>query len=323
MDNKDRKIYFFMVSLLFCVNLIFFIGCSFAKVKSTEKEKDTIVENNLKIESYQKVENSNVSIDVQKRKIFIPEEHIVGIKKNIYAENEFIKDSISINEICEAINEAELVYIMVNGKKLIDIESDGLLNQYPILLQCKNDNEYCSIEGIKNDGKFYYTLLKFVISKEDFLYDVEEDGIDFYDEKAYVDCYVESEKLYHAVKEFWGEQLKLDDIQESCEIKIYYNTKSILAKQKNEENSIYFSEEDCKTFVDNLKREAFPIYDNHAFGISIEILGEDKELLTLYYAEDGCQMFQLDGVCYRLESTDKSAQIADRYIKILENKMNE
>lgn len=81
MDNKDRKIYFFMVSLLFCVNLIFFIGCSFAKVKSTEKEKDTIVENNLKIESYQKVENSNVSIDVQKRKIFIPEEHIVGIKK--------------------------------------------------------------------------------------------------------------------------------------------------------------------------------------------------------------------------------------------------
>ena len=34
-------------------------------------------------------------------------------------------------------------------------------------------------------------------------------------------------------------------------------------------------------------------------------------------------MFQLDGVCYRLESTDKSAQIADRYIKILEDKMNE
>ncbi len=137
------------------------------------------------------------------------------------------------------------------------------------------------------------------------------------DNKRYINCFVRSEKLYHDVINFWGDRITVEDIQKPERIEV-----SVQAGQ-GVEHTEYFTEADAEKFTEGLLTEAYAVYDDHSFGITMTISMSDENQENLCYADDGCSMFQLDGVAYNLKPEGEAAAVMKKYIEQLDEKTNE
>lgn len=251
-----------------------------------------------------------VSVDLSEKRIEIPENHILSIYKDTYAEQEKIYDRYIIDVICDGINNSEIVQMYVGFNKLITMDNLKLnYVQYPILLETAHGEEYVSVNKLAQAGTDFYVQLMLVILPDqlkhagDYEPDLSSDG------KQNINCIVKSEKLYYDILNFWGEKVTISDIQNPDGIKIFY---------KDPGTALEFTQEDMEGFTLHLPEDSIKVFDDHSFGITIAISMPDQNDINIYYADDGCAMFQIDGESYNLKSDGKAAAIVRKYFERLE-----
>ncbi len=266
---------------------------------------------------------NNVIVDVSSRKIVLSDQYITSMYKNLYADKEEIGDIESINQITNEINNSEIAELSIDHQKVFESESSKDLFQYPIVLNTADDSYFLSIDFLAQDENEYFVQLRFstetknIINAGDSIIPTAGDG------KIYVISLVKSKELYDTIKKLWGNRVSFSDLKNPKSIQIFYNSSSYFYSEENTGDKIKFTSEDAGQFIQALSNEAFPVYDDHSFGITFLIKKSDGEKVKLYFSEDGCSMFQLDGVVYLLKGESISAKLAAEYIKRLETKANE
>lgn len=261
--------------------------------------------------------NSFVSVDMETKKIMIPQGHISNVYKDTCSARENNCDNEVNRMICKDINDSEIVGISIDYQEIIKMEGLGDSLQYPIILETGCEEEYVAIGLLAQDGTGYYVQLKLTISADKLM------NVDSYnlgqpsDNRRYINCFVRSEELYHDVINFWGERITVEDIQKPERIAVSVQT------GQGAEQTEYFTGTDAEKFTEGLLTEAYAVYDEHSFGIVMTISMSDVNQIKLYYADDGCAMFRLDGVSYNLKSGGEAAAVMKKYIEKLKEKTNE
>lgn len=299
------------------------VGESEKQAEPERKETVQTIEQKETIHAESAEEYSFVSVNLDTKKIQIPQHHIVSIYKDIYSEKEKIDDKDMIGIICDDINNSEIVQIFIDNQELIKEERLENYVQYPILLETACEDEYVCVEMLAKNGPDYYVQLKLVVLSENLK---NTDGYKLPpsdDGKRYINCFVKSEKLYNDVVHFWGQKVTFSDLQNPEEIKFFYNGLNSVHAGQGTEDAEYFSKEDADEFTRNLLEDAYEVYDDHSFGITIRISMQNKKDINIYYAEDGCPMFQLDGTVYNLKSDGAAAAIVKKYIDRSEKRISE
>lgn len=267
--------------------------------------------------------NTSILLDINSRKIEIPSNHISCIYKDTYLDKEAVHDVEIVQKICDDINNAEIVRLLVNYQELVKMEEPRDYEQYPLLLEMRSGDEFVHIGMLAHDEVNYYVQLDMVLPSDGIKYmgNIDTDLTD--DGSRYINCSVNSKELYDDVVALWGERIVPDDLQFSSDIEILYNSSSALASGQDILQAITFNPNDVTKLIQSLSADALPIYDGHSFGITLVFKTLEKGDISLYYAEDGCAMFQLDGVSYMLDSDSDSARLVKKYIQKLEEKISE
>lgn len=260
--------------------------------------------------------DSFVSVDMETKKIMIPQEHISGVYKDIYSAREKCDNEV-IRMLCKDINDSEIVGISIDYQEIIKNEKFEDYLQYPIVLETGCEEEYVAIGLLAQDDTGYYVQLKLTILADKLMNADSYTLGQLSDNRRYINCFVRSEELYHDVINFWGDRITVEDIQKPEQIAV-----SVQAGQEAEQ-TVYFTGTDAEKFTEGLLTEAYAVYDEHSFGITMTISMFDVNQIKLYYADDGCSMFQLDGVSYNLKPGGEVAAVMEKYIEKLEEKTDE
>lgn len=236
--------------------------------------------------------DSSILVDVIFRRVSIPSQYISCIDKDTYMDQEAVEDFDIIRKINSDINNSEIAELSINDQEIIEQEGDSTADysQYPLVLETNCKGDFFRIDLLKQNGN---------------------------------NCFVESKDLYEDIEKLWGKRITAVDLQSPMGIEIFYNSKSPAVEQQNSKSTVNFTRNDAEEFTRLLLEEAVPIYDEHSFGITFDIKMSKDDYIRLYYAEDGCAMFQLDGVSYMLKENELSAILAKKYIQELEEKVYE
>lgn len=282
-------------------------------------------EKNANETSESAVVDSSIFVDVIFRKVSIPSQYISCIYKDTYMDKEAVEDFDIIRKINSDINDSEIVELSINDQEIIEQEGDSTAgySQYPLVLETNCKVDFFRIDLLKQNGNNCFVQLKFVTSADNIKNKGDIDIAESYDGKSYVNCFVESKNLYEDIEELWGKRITAVDLQSPMGIEIFYNSNSPAVEQQNFKSTVKFTLNDAEEFTRLLLEEAVPIYDEHSFGITFDIKMSKDDCIRLYYAEDGCAMFQLDGVSYMLKENGLSAILAKKYIQELEEKVYE
>lgn len=269
--------------------------------------------------------DSSILVDVVFQKVSIPSQYISCIYKDTYMDKEAVEDFDIIRKINSDINNSEIAELSINDQKIIEQEGDSTADysQYPLVVETNCKGDFFRIDLLKQNGDNCFVQLKFVTSADNIKNKGDIDIAESYDGKSYVNCFVKSKDLYEDIEKLWGKRITTVDFQSPMGIEIFYNSKSPTAEQQNSKSAVQFTLNDAEEFTRLLLEEAVPIYDEHSFGITFDIKMSKDDCIRLYYAEDGCAMFQLDGVSYMLKENALSAILAKKYIQELEEKVCE
>lgn len=261
-------------------------------------------------------------VDVLAKKIELSDQYITGIYKNLYVDKEEVGDIVLSKKIANDINNAEIVELSIDNHKVFESSSQKDLLQYPIQLETASESSFFTIEFLASDEKDYFVQMNFSIETNNII------NMDSYDhiipslneEEVFINCLVKSKELYDDIEKLWGKRISISDLKNTTSIQIFYNNSSSFYSDSSKKQKVKFTLEDAGQFVKTLLDEAVPIYDEHSFGITFLIEMPDKNSVCLYYAEDGCSMFQLDGVSYLLKAESSSARLAEKYITRLKKR---
>lgn len=264
---------------------------------------------------------SSLLLDIDEKKIGIPERYISTITKDTYISQEEIQDSKLIAELIDDINSAEITKLylgseLVDGERLFIEEREAIL-AYPLSLQTSCKDDFLKINTLVEHDDHFLTSLSFQIPTTNIKWSKASSMPSKDDDNYNIRCTLESKKLYEDVQKAWGRRITLDDIQNPESICVSYNPKNHLFTKDTAPVKFDFAQDDAIEFVEMLQKEAKPINDTHCYGFTFSIQTKENETIDLYFAEDGCEMFQLDGVSYELENTAGSAALAEKYINFL------
>lgn len=262
--------------------------------------------------------SSSIFVDIGSKKVTIPEGYISVAYKDTYADKEQVQAPELIAKIAGDINNAEIAVLSIGSEEIMEMEPIQNIEQYPLALETACKNDFLKIDLLAQNQEDYLVQLYFTVPDDHIGYEGTSDLPALDEDKCHVMCFLKSKDLYDDIKEAWGERITFRALQSPKSITVFYNPEHHLYTEETAAEKIEFTSEDAIEFTKMLQGEANPINDDHSFGITFLIETEENDSICLYYAEDDCAMFQLDGVSYRLESTDDSAVLAQKYIKELE-----
>lgn len=305
---------------------VFLTACFLKTAKESFENEQEVSAQSLTLEAAREtadiVKNDFVSADMAKKSISIPQNHISGIYKDTYSDKKIVRDREVINQICADINESEIVQISIDNQEIMTMDGIKDYVQYPVVLETNCEDEYVSVNMLAQDESGYYVQINLAIQSGD-LKNADSYNLPPSDDgKRYINCFVRSEELYHDIVRFWGKKITLGDIQDVEKIELFYNDANCLHAGQNTQGVECFSNEDAERFIHELHVNGEAVYDSHSFGITMALSMQNRQDINIYYAEDGCSMFQLDGVSYRLDSDGKAASIVNKYAEKLEKKIN-
>lgn len=262
-------------------------------------------------------ESSQIALDITQRKLSLPDGYLKAIRKNTYIAGDPIEDADLLEQFTLAINESEVKGVMVNLETVADkpaladqIELDHIM-QYPLALETSCPEDDLRIDLLAEQDGDPLVQMYFTVSRDNIQGNVPDaqDGSENY----HVSCFVKSQALYETVQQAWGTQLTLKDLQNANKITLSYHDKSPFKAEHPQKIELNATESAEFTA---LLQNAKAIYDDHSFDIVVLIETEDKGEIPLFYAEDGCATFQLDGVSYIVEDRAAAESIM-KYISRL------
>lgn len=261
---------------------------------------------------------SSIFVDLGPKKVNLPHKYISCIYKDTYIDREKIENTELISKIISDINNAEIAAFSLDLEEIISVEPLQNISQYPLTLETACKSDFLRVGLLAQNQDDYLVQLSFMVPSENMEY-TDNPNIPPYDGKdCYMICFLKSKDLYDDIKKVWGERITLRALQSPKRITVFYNPAHHLYTEDTSTVKMEFTSEDAVEFAQTLQEEAIPVYDEHPFGITFYIETDEKDSIYVYYAEDGCTMFELDGVSYRLEDTDSSAGLAKKYISKLE-----
>lgn len=272
-------------------------------------------------ESESNVEYSQICINMEGRRIEIPAHYILSIYKNLQSGNEKVYNEDLMTAICEDINNSEIVQISVDGQEVLRKEGIGDFFQYPTLFDTVCKDDFVSVNLLSKGEADYYVQLLLTVPSDNLINISDFSLEDSIDGKRYINCFVKSEKLYRDIESFWGPKVTIDDIQNPQKIVLFYNDFNSVHMRKTSEIIENLSNEDAEILTQALLKEAYKVYDDHSFGITITISMRDDKDVNIYYADDGCSMFQFEGESYNLEPNGSASSIVKTYIQKLEEEI--
>ncbi|MFV0342363.1 MAG: hypothetical protein ACK5JH_05640 [Anaerocolumna sp.] len=305
------------IGIIGCVFM--FYGCSNQKQLLNEEIPKEQLSKIIPIEADEGInlnlEDKNIFINVDKNMIEIPDKFIIGLEKIYWLKNEEISTTQEeLNNILKYINKSSIARLYINYEEVIKNQNIGSNEEYPILINnvANVDIRIGSLIEINNN---FYVTLKIYGSKDNvkIISKTNISGNQDDQDMVLATCYLESEDLYYVVKQLWEHRIYLNEIEEVTEAEILLNEKASL-KGNNNNNNISLTKEETEKLISGLKENSDFIKDTHPFGITIKIKTKKGGQIEIYYAEDGCGIFQLDGQNYIIESDSKIVKELEEFI---------